>query len=247
MGTWLGRQLLQERLDAGSGQGKQALDGLSSSRDRLADSDEDLLAYPELTASRQADGDDRHLVIDGEMCESLAEGEERAFLSPVLTFRIECDRTAPVQAAVDVLKQLVISLACSIDGYESARLADRPPLQAPCGETAGVAQKVDARFGGKGAQYQERVEPAKVVGDDDVGAVPRNFFAALIPDAKQEVEERDAGQAGDAEGGGGCSLYGKEVGRDATGRRRPAPRGFQAPCPRPAPGPRGRSPACLRP
>src|SRR5207245_11426839 len=109
-----------------------------------ADGHLDRLAPPDIFAPRQSDWDDGHVVVDGEVGESLLDGQCLALPRTVLGFRVEGDDAPALQAAVDVLEEVLVSAALFVDGDETADLPDHPPLELSGHKYGGVAKEVHA-------------------------------------------------------------------------------------------------------
>src|SRR6202022_3873790 len=104
---------------------------------------------------------------------------------------------------------LQVDLLVDVHGDVAGGLANRPPLQAAPPEQLRVGQEMDARLRWEGEQDREVVEPVEVIGDQYVGAVPRNLLAPADVEAKDEAQDRRQDRAQEPVGGG-CPALDRE-------------------------------------
>src|SRR5712691_7296251 len=128
------------------------------------------------------------------------EGEQLAFLRPVIALGEDRHGPSDLEAAVDVLEERFVAVALADDRHVAASRPYEPPLELARHQQRGVGEEVESRLDGKQEQESELVEPVQVVGDDDVVAAvgAGDVLAALDLELEGEPEQGDADEADDA-------------------------------------------------
>ena len=145
------------------------------------------------------------------MREAFLERQQLALTRAEVAFGKQRHCPAELQAVADAAEQRLRVLDRSLDWDDPAGGADESPLGLASHHAGRVGEHVDARLDREDHQDRHRVEPAEMVGDDDVRARTRDVLAAVHGEAEAEAQQRDGDGADDAIGQGGTAADGQQV------------------------------------
>src|ERR1700694_254249 len=145
------------------------------------------------------------------MGEALLEREQFAFRGAEVAFREHRHDAAALQALVDVMEKDRVGMELAVDRDEAGYALDHRPLEAPGREDGRITQEVDAGLRRKFGQDGKRVEPAQMVGNQDVVAVSGDVVASIDVDAEYGVQKRAGRELDEAEHRRRLALNRKEI------------------------------------
>ena len=132
------------------------------------------------------------------MGEALFEREQLPFARAEIALGKDRDDTSRGEAALDVAEERGAAALGPIDGDDAARRADEGPERAVLHHRSRVGEVVDPRLGREQQEDADRVHPAEVVRDEDVGGA-RNAIESMDVEAEEQPEERPRDQPHHAE------------------------------------------------
>src|SRR6202165_4358947 len=158
------------------------------------------------------------MVVDREMRKALLERHDLALGRTIVTLGIDRDHATSLQASIGVLEQHRVRAGLAIDRDVAADAFDQRPLDFARHEHGGVTEEMHAGLGREAGEDREGVEPVEMVGDQHIGAVGGNPFAALDLDTKERMEKGHGPESHRSIRECGLSLYRKKSGGGAGAR-----------------------------
>ena len=132
------------------------------------------------------------------MREALLEREQVPFARAEIALGKDRDDASRGEAALDVAEQRGVAALGTIHRHDAARRADEGPERAILHHRRRVGEVVDPRLRREQQEDADRVHPAEVVGDEDVGGA-RDAIESMDVEAEQQPEERPRDQPHHAE------------------------------------------------